>query len=152
VVAKVRERLAVSKQETHRFNMVKFNLKKLNKVEGNEQRHAEISNRFAVLENLDTEVDIIRAWENIKTSAEDSLGYFELKKHKPLFNKGCSKLLDQRKLDRLQWLQDPREITEDNLNNIRRETSRHFRNKKREILKDKINDLAVNSRKKNRDL
>jgi hypothetical protein len=44
----------------------------------------------------------------------------------------------------LQWLQDPSEINGDNLNNIRRETSRHFRNKKREYLKDKIDELALN--------
>jgi hypothetical protein len=41
----------------------------------------------------------------------------------------------------------------DNLNGIRRETRRHFRNKKREYLKDKIDDLATNSKNKNiRDL
>jgi hypothetical protein len=34
VVAKVRERLAVSKQTAHRFHMERFNLKKLNEVEG----------------------------------------------------------------------------------------------------------------------
>jgi hypothetical protein len=43
-------------------------------------------------------------------------------------------------------LQDPSEINEDNLNNIRRETSRHLRNKKREYLKEKIDELATNSR------
>jgi hypothetical protein len=32
----------------------------------------------------------------------------------------------------------------DSLNNIRREASRHFRNKKRESLKDKFNELATN--------
>ncbi|PNF32224.1 hypothetical protein B7P43_G18020 [Cryptotermes secundus] len=37
VVAKVRERLAVSKQTTHRVHMERFNLKKLNEVEGKEQ-------------------------------------------------------------------------------------------------------------------
>jgi hypothetical protein len=46
-------------------------------------------------------------------------------------------------------LQDPSEINGDNLNNVRREASRHFRNKKREYLKDKINDLATNSKNKN---
>jgi hypothetical protein len=41
----------------------------------------------------------------------------------------------------------------DNLNNLRREASRHFRNKKRKYLKDKINELATNSKNKNvRDL
>jgi hypothetical protein len=38
---------------------------------------------------------------------------------------------------RLQWLQDPSEKNGDNLNNLRRETSRHFRNKKMEYLKEK---------------
>jgi hypothetical protein len=38
------------------------------------------------------------------------------------------------------------------VNNIRRETSRHFRNKKREYLKNNINELAMNSKKNIRDL
>jgi hypothetical protein len=76
-----------------------------------------------------------------------------LKKHKPWFDEGCSKLLDQRKQAKLQWLQHPSEINGDNLNNVRREPSRHCRNKKREYLKDKINELATNSKNKNiRDL
>jgi hypothetical protein len=37
----------------------------------------------------------------------------------------------------------------DNLNNIRRKTSRHFKNKNREYLKDKIDELATNSKNKN---
>jgi hypothetical protein len=41
----------------------------------------------------------------------------------------------------------------DNLNNLRLESSRHFRNAKRAYLKDKINELATNSKNKNiRDL
>jgi hypothetical protein len=47
VVAKVWERLAVNKQRSHRFHMERFNLKKLNKVEGKEQYRVEILNRFA---------------------------------------------------------------------------------------------------------
>jgi hypothetical protein len=46
-------------------------------------------------------------------------------------------------VDKLQWLQDPSQINMANLNNIRRETSKHFRNKKREYLKDKINEFAA---------
>jgi hypothetical protein len=50
-------------------------------------------------------------------------------------------------------LQDPSEINGDNLSNVRRETSRNFGNKKGEYLKDKINELAKNSKNKNiRDL
>jgi hypothetical protein len=53
----------------------------------------------------------------------------------------------------LQWLQDPSEINEDTLKKVRCEASRRFRNKKREYLKDKINDHATNSKNKNiRDL
>jgi hypothetical protein len=37
VVAKVRERLTVNKQRLQRFDMERFNLKKLNKVEGKVQ-------------------------------------------------------------------------------------------------------------------
>jgi hypothetical protein len=45
---------------------------------------------------------------------------------------------------KLQWLQDPSEINGDNLNNVRHEISRHYRNKKREYLKGNINELARN--------
>jgi hypothetical protein len=124
VVAKVRKRLAVSKHSTNRVHMERFSLKKLNEVEVKEEYRVEISNRFAPLEHLDTEVDINRAWEtireSIKISVKESLRYHELKKHKPWFDEGCSKLLDQRKQAKLQWLQDPSEINWDNLNNLRR--------------------------------
>jgi hypothetical protein len=36
-----------------------FNLNKLNEVGGKEKYHAEVSNRFAALEGLDTEVELI---------------------------------------------------------------------------------------------
>jgi hypothetical protein len=76
-----------------------------------------------------------------------------LEKHKPWFDEGCSKLLDQTKESKLQWLHDPSEINGDNLNNVKREASRYFRNKKRKYLKDKIYELARNSKNKNiRDL
>jgi hypothetical protein len=107
----------------------RFNLKKLNDVECKEQFCVEVSNRFAALGELDAEVEINSAWEtireNIKISAKESLGHFELKKHKPWFNEGCSKLLDQRKGAKLHWLQDPSEINGDNLNNVKHEASRH---------------------------
>jgi hypothetical protein len=44
-------------------------------------------------------------------------------------------------------------VNEDNLSNVRREASRHFRNKTMEYLKDKINEIELNSKNKNmRDL
>jgi hypothetical protein len=109
------------------------------------------------LKILDVEVDINRAWEtvreNIKISAKESLGYYELKKHKTWFDEACSELLEERKQAKLQCLQDPREINRDNVNNIRREGSRNFSIIKREYLKDKINKLTTDSKNKNiRDL
>jgi hypothetical protein len=105
---------------------------------------------------LDVEVNINSTWEtireNINILANESLGY-ELKKHKPCFNKGCSKLLDQRKQAKLLWLQDPSAVNGDNLNNVKHEASRHFWDKKWEYLKDKIKELETNSKNKNiRDL
>jgi hypothetical protein len=38
--------------------MERFNLKKLNKVEGKEKYHVEVPNRFAALEDLDAEVEV----------------------------------------------------------------------------------------------
>jgi hypothetical protein len=132
VVAKFRERLAASKQTTHRVHMEWFNLKKLNDVEGKEHYHVQISNRFADLENLDADVDNNRASRNISANTnilvKQIIGYYELKKQKSCFDDRCSEVSDQSKQTKLQRLQDPSEINGDNLNNIRRETSRHFRN------------------------
>jgi hypothetical protein len=58
-------------------------------------------------------------------------------------------LVDQRKQAALEWLQDQSEVNEDNLSDVWREASRHFRNKKKEYLKDKINELESNSKNKN---
>jgi hypothetical protein len=50
-------------------------------------------------------------------------------------------------------LKNQSQINGDNLQNLRRETSRTFRNKKREYLKGKINELETNNKNKNiRDL
>jgi hypothetical protein len=56
VKAKVRGRLAISKQTTHRVHMERFSLKKLIEVEGKEQYHIQISIRNTTLENLGTAV------------------------------------------------------------------------------------------------
>jgi uncharacterized metal-binding protein YceD (DUF177 family) len=58
VVAEVRERLAVNKQRSHRFNTKMFDLMKLNEVESKEKHRAEVSNRFAALKDFDSEVEI----------------------------------------------------------------------------------------------
>ena len=86
VVAKVRERLAVSKQAAQKFDGERFNLGTLNDLEVTKQYQIEITKRFVALGNISDDGDINRAWENIKknikTSAKESLGLFELKQHK----------------------------------------------------------------------
>jgi len=49
VVAKVRERLTVSKQETRKFDAERFNVRKLNELEFRKEYQIKISNRFLQL-------------------------------------------------------------------------------------------------------
>jgi hypothetical protein len=59
-------------------------------VERKEKYCIEVSNTFVALEDLDMEVKINIALEtirkNITISAKESLGCYELKKHKPCFD------------------------------------------------------------------
>ena len=109
------------------------------------------------MENLSDDENINRAWENIKenikTSAKESLDLHELKQHQSWFDEECLCFLDQRKQAIKEWVQDPNKSNVDNLNNVRGEDSRHFRNKQKEYQKAKIQELETNSKIKDiRDL
>ena len=53
----------------------------------------------------------------------------------------------------MQWIQDPSQSSADNLNNVRRDSSRHYRNKKKAYLRAKVEELETNSKINNiRDL
>ena len=101
LIAKVTEILAVSKPAAQRFDRQRFNLKKLNDLEVWKQYQIEITKRFAALEKFKDGEDVNRTWENIKenikTSAEESLGVHELNQNKPWFDEECLGFLDQRK-------------------------------------------------------
>jgi hypothetical protein len=60
-----------------KFDMEKFNLKKLNDVEVKEQYQVKNSNMFAPLKNLDNDdndnVDTNRAWESIRQNTKPSV-------------------------------------------------------------------------------
>ena len=150
VVAKVRERLAVNKQAAQKLSGDGFNLRKLKDLEVKKQYQIEITNMFAALGNTSDDGDMNRSWENIKenikTSPKESLGLHELKQDKPWFDEECLHFLDERKQAKLSWVQDPSQRNVDNLNNVRREAIRHFRNKKKAYLKAKIEDLETNSK------
>jgi len=49
----------------------------------------------------------------------------------------------------MQWIQVPSQSNVDNLNNIRREISRHFRKKRKAYLRAKIEELESNSKIQN---
>jgi len=103
------------------------------------------------LENLTDGEDINRARENITENIKpkESVGLHELKQHKPQFDEECLGFLDQKNQATMRWLPDPNQSSVDNLHNIRLEGSRHFRNKKKEYLKAKIEELRTNSKIKN---
>ena len=86
-----------------------------------------------------------------------------MKQHKPWFDEECLHFLDQRKQAKRKWVQGPSQSNVDNLNHVRCEASRHFRNKKQKkqkktnkkkaYLKAKIEKIETNSEIKNiRDL
>ena len=52
------------------------------------------------------------------------------------------------KQDKMRQLQDPNQSNVDNLNNVRCEASRYFRNKKKEYLQAKIDYLETNSKQR----
>jgi hypothetical protein len=63
VFAKIRGRLAVSKQPVNKMHMDRFNMKKLNEGEVKAQYQVTIKNRFSSLENLEDNGDINVSWE-----------------------------------------------------------------------------------------
>jgi hypothetical protein len=125
--------LTANKQAAQNFDVERFNLRKLNELEGRKQYQIKTSNRFVVLENLNDSEDIHRVWENIKesikSSAKDCLVLYELKQHKSWFNEEYLRFqIKEGKMQRL-WNTNQRNV--DNLNIVRRVASEHFRKKKR---------------------
>jgi hypothetical protein len=58
VVAKVRERLSVHNQAAQKFDVERFNCKKVSELECREQYQIKIPNRCAALQNLNDSEDI----------------------------------------------------------------------------------------------
>ena len=152
VIGNVSERLAVAKQAAQRFDRQRFNLRELNEPEVREKYQIEITNRFAALENSDDDEDVNRTRENIKeyiqTSAKESMGLDEFKQNKSWFDEECLGVLDQKKRAKMQWIKDPSQSTVGNVNNIKREVSGHFRNKKNAYLSAKLRNSKLTIRSK----
>jgi len=69
-----------------------------------------------------------------------------MKQHKPWVDEESLGFSDQRKQAKMQGVQDPSQSNVDNLNSVRCEASRCFRNKKKEYLKTEIEKLETNSK------
>ena len=63
-----------------------------------------------------------------------------MKRLQPWFDEECFRFFDKRKQAKEQRVQDPNQSNVDNVNNARREVRRHFRNKKKQYLTDKIDE------------
>jgi len=92
VVAKVRERLAVSIQAAQKFDGERFNVRKLNELEVRKYYQMDITNRYAAMGSLRDDEDTNRVGENIKENIKTrlkSLCPHELKQYKPWFDEEC---------------------------------------------------------------
>jgi hypothetical protein len=93
--------LRVSTEEAQKFDVNRFNFRKLSEIEVRKKYQIKISNKSAALENLNDREDINRTWENIKEnneiSTKDSLGPYALKHHAHNFDEEYLGFLDQRK-------------------------------------------------------
>jgi len=93
VVAKVKDRPAVSKKAAQKFDIERFNLRKQSELEVSKEYQIKFSYRFVALDNLNESEYVNSAWENIKenikTSAKESPGPYELKQHKSWFAEEC---------------------------------------------------------------
>jgi len=78
-VPKVKERFSVSKQAVQKFDVDRFNLRKLSELEVRKQYQIKFSNRFAAFNNKDINMTGENIKESIKTSAKESLGMYEWK-------------------------------------------------------------------------
>jgi hypothetical protein len=63
MVAKVWDRLSVSKQAAKKLDLDRHSLKMLGEVEVRRQQQIEIPNRFVALENVNDHEGIYRAWD-----------------------------------------------------------------------------------------
>jgi hypothetical protein len=78
VVVKFGERLVVSKQAAQKCDVERFNLKKISEMRVRRECQINISNRSEDLYSEDINRASKNTKENIKTSATESLGLYEL--------------------------------------------------------------------------
>ena len=103
-----------------------------------EQYQLNISKSSVFLDNRDDRGHVHRAWEicvgeTLMSSVKEGAGQQERKENEKYFDEVFSKIMNQRKRAKLLWLQDQSRINADNLNFVKHEASRYFRNKSENI-------------------
>ena len=71
------------------------------------------------------------------------------RQNKEWFDEGCADIVKKRKVAKMNWLYEQNEENLEQLSSIRQETTRLLKNKNREYLREKINDLEMNAKNKN---
>ncbi|PSN44834.1 hypothetical protein C0J52_16203 [Blattella germanica] len=84
-----------------------------------------------------------------KRSASESVGLLKKRQSRKWFEDECADMVNKRKLAKMNWMREPNEQNSEQLCSIRLETTIFLKNKKREYLKEKINDLEINAKNRN---
>ncbi|PSN55555.1 hypothetical protein C0J52_12130 [Blattella germanica] len=139
VRVKIRERLALTRGTDNKNDSEKFELENLRNDEVRLEYQIKITNRFETLECSE---------ENVATEEENNINR-ETRQSRKWFDDECADMVNKRKLAKMNWMREPNEQNSEQLCSIRRETTRFLKNKKREYLKEKINDLEINAKNRN---
>jgi hypothetical protein len=133
----VGEILAVNKHPAWKFEVERFNLRKLSELEVTKECHIKISNRLADLEELNDGEDINRAWESIeknnKSLGKESVGLYVSKQHNPWFDEEYVRSLNEGMQTKTQRLQNANQSSVDNPYNVKREALAISGTKRRKI-------------------
>jgi len=84
-----------------------------------------------------------------KGAAKECVGEKKHNKNKPWFDEECLKLHEERKHARQQWLSNKSEANTKNYSNAKRNATLRFRNKKREYMTQKIQEIEKNGKTNN---
>jgi len=89
-------------------------------------------------------VETVRSYTGFSAVIYDNMSHVTFRSIKLM---DCSSMFASSVVQaKMQWVQDPSESNVNNLNNVRHEASRHFRNKKKECVKAKTEELETNSK------
>jgi len=150
VIAKIRERLSLNKTNGQLMGSKRLNVQSLTEGENGLKYAVEVTNKFAALKEINESDDnaVDKQWENVRDaivkSAEVTVGFCKRHKNKPWFDEECVKIVKVRNEARIAWLTQNMAETRNKFLNIRQAAHNLFKNKKRQYLKRKIEEIEEN--------